>query len=71
MGYHNRGLSEVIFFFIFFTSYIRRKIKMVGKEISKEMVDKVLEAIEIAKATGKIKKEQMKLQKLLKEELQK
>ena len=29
---------------------------MVGKEISKEMVDKVLEAIEIAKATGKIKK---------------
>ena len=29
---------------------------MVGKEISKEMVDKVLEAIEIAKTTGKIKK---------------
>ncbi len=29
---------------------------MVGKEISKEDVDKVLEAIEIAKTTGKIKK---------------
>jgi large subunit ribosomal protein L7Ae len=32
------------------------KSKMAGKEISKEMVDKVLEAIEIAKTTGKIKK---------------
>jgi len=29
---------------------------MAGKEISKETVDKVLEAIEIAKTTGKIKK---------------
>ena len=29
---------------------------MAGKEISKEDVDKVLEAIEIAKSTGKIKK---------------
>ncbi len=29
---------------------------MAGKEISKEDVDKVLEAIEIAKTTGKIKK---------------
>jgi len=29
---------------------------MAGKEISKEIVDKVLEAIEIAKTTGKVKK---------------
>ncbi len=29
---------------------------MTGKEVSKEVADKVLEAIEIAKATGKIKK---------------
>lgn len=29
---------------------------MVGMEVSKEIVDKVLEAIEVAKATGKIKK---------------
>jgi large subunit ribosomal protein L7Ae len=35
---------------------IKEEIKMVGKEISKEDVDKVLEAIEIAKTTGKIKK---------------
>ena len=29
---------------------------MVGVEISKELVDKVLEAIEVARSTGKIKK---------------
>ena len=45
------GLSEVTFL-IFLPQYKRRKTKMESKEI----VDKALEAIEIAKATGKIKK---------------
>jgi large subunit ribosomal protein L7Ae len=49
-----RGNFSLFFYLIIFI--LKEENKMTGKEISKEDVDKVLEAIEIAKSTGKIKK---------------
>ncbi|MBW2996624.1 ribosomal L7Ae/L30e/S12e/Gadd45 family protein [Candidatus Woesearchaeota archaeon] len=49
-----RGNFSLFFLPFYFHLELGRSIKMA--EVSKEIIDKVLEAIEVAKATGKIKK---------------